>query len=219
MWCFDVLAIAARPLQRLLLCVACAALGGCAAAKVADDTLGNLTESLLEKTGIKAPDVPTASAVPQAEALRLPRKVSLRVHAGAQLNHDADRRPLSLVLRIYTLKSSSAFLQAPYEVFTSAAREKEYLGDDVLEAQELTLVPGQHYEAEERVPRAAAAVGVVALFNAPASQRWRFAFDAADAERSGIVLGAHGCALTVSQGLAIGAKVDTQRLGSTRCGP
>jgi type VI secretion system protein VasD len=218
MWCFDVLAIAARPLRQLLLRLACATLAGCAAAKVADDTLGNLTERLLERAGIKEPVVPTVSA-PQVEVLRLPRKVSLRVHAGVQLNHDAEHRPLSLVLRIYTLKSPSAFLQAPYDAFTSPAHEKEYLGDDVLETWEITLAPGQHYEAEERVPRAAAAMGVVALFNAPASQRWKFAFDAAAAERSGIVIGAHGCALTVTQGHAIGAKVDTQRLGTTRCMP
>jgi type VI secretion system protein VasD len=198
---------------------ACLALGGCAATKVADDTLGDLTKNLLEATGLKKPDPPKLPEVPQAEALRLPRKVALRVHAGPELNHDANRQPLSLVLRIYKLKSSAAFLQAPYEAFATPGRDKEALGDDVIEMRELTLVPGQRYEADEKVPREAAAMGVVALFNAPAPLRWKFAFDAGAAERSGLVLGAHGCALTVTQGVPVGAQVDPERLGGIRCGP
>ena len=71
--------------------MSCLALGGCAATKVADDTLGDLTKNLLESTGLKKPDPPKLPEVPQAEALRLPRKVALRVHAGPELNHDANR--------------------------------------------------------------------------------------------------------------------------------
>jgi type VI secretion system protein VasD len=219
MWCSSAPVIAARSLPAWLLTALCLALGGCAATKVADDTLGDLTKNLLESTGLKKPDPPKPPEVPQAEALRLPRKVALRVHAGPELNHDANRKPLSLVLRIYKLKNTSAFLQAPYEAFAVPGRDKESLGEDVLEMRELTLVPGQRYEADEKVPRDAAAVGVVALFNAPAPQRWKFAFDAGAAERSGLVIGAHGCALTVARGTPVGTQVDPERLGGIHCGP
>lgn len=215
---FEAHATTAR-LARALLSVACMALAGCAATKVADDTLGELTKNLLESTGLKKPEAPKLPELPQAEALRLPRKVALHVVAGDDLNHDANGKPLSLVLRVYRLKSSSAFLQAPYEAFAVQGREKEFMGDDVLDVRELTLVPGQHYDTEEKVPRDAAAVGVVALFNAPAPQRWKFAFDARAAEGSGLVLGAHGCALTVSQGQPLQVQLDPQRLAGTRCGP
>lgn len=219
MWCPPASVISARSLQAWLVTALCTALCGCAATKVADDTLGDLTKNLLESTGLKKPDPPKMPEVPQAEALRLPRKVALKVYAGPELNHDASRKPLSLVLRIYKLKSASAFLQAPYEAFSAPGRDKDALGEDVIEMRELTLVPGQRYETEEKVPRDAAAVGLVALFNAPAPQRWKFAFDAAGAERTGLVIGALGCALTVSQGVPVGAPADNERLGGISCGP
>lgn len=219
MWRHPAPVIAVRALHAWLLSVLCLALGGCAATKVADDTLGDLTKSLFESTGLKKPEAPKPPEVPQAEALRLPRKVALRVHAGPELNHDGNRQPLSLVLRIYKLKNTSAFLQAPYEAFAAPGRDKDALGDDVIEMRELTLVPGQRYEADEKVPRDAAAMGVVALFNAPAPQRWKFAFDASAAERTGLVLGAHGCALTVTRGKPMGTVVDAERLGGIHCGP
>ena len=195
------------------------ALGGCAATKVADDTLGDWTKKALEATGLKKPDPPALPEVPQAEALRLPRKIKLRVYAQKELNHDAANQPLSLVLRIYKLKSTAAFLQAPYEAFAVSGREKEVLGDDVIEMREVLLVPGQRYEVDEKVAREAAAIGVVGLFNAPAAQRWKFAFDAGAAEKTGLVLGAHGCALTVSTGQPLSAPVDPTVLGGVRCMP
>ena len=218
---YEALAVVVRMLRVLGapgLLLSLAALAGCAATKVADDTLGDLTKHLLESTGLKKPEAPKAPELPQAEALRLPRTVALRVFAGGQLNHDARHEPLSLVLRVYALRGSAAFLATPYEAFATPGREKEFLGDDVLGMREVTLVPGQRYEVQEKVPRDAAALGIVALFNAPAAQRWKFAFDAGAAERSGLVLGAHGCALTVAQGVPIGAQVDAQRLGGARCG-
>jgi type VI secretion system protein VasD len=198
---------------------ACIALGGCAAAKVADDTLGDLTKSALEATGLRKPELPTPPAIPQAEALRLPREVALRIYAADDLNHDAEQHPLSLVLRVYRLKSSAAFLQAPYDAFAASGADKAFLGEDVLDVREFTLVAGQQYTAQEKVPREAQAVGIVALFNAPAPRRWKFAFDASAAERTGLVIGAHGCALTVTQGQPLDAPADAQRLAGTQCGP
>jgi type VI secretion system protein VasD len=193
-------------------------LSGCAATKVADDALGDMTKSALEAVGLKKPETPAVPQLPQAEALRLPRKVPLQVYAGPQLNHDEHDQPLSLVLRIYQLKSTAAFMQAPYEVFAGAGTQKAFLGDDVIDVQEVTLVPGQRYAVDEKVPRDAAALGVVALFNAPAAQRWRFAFDAEAAEKSGLVIGAHGCALTVTRGAPLGVEFDPSMLVGVRCG-
>jgi type VI secretion system protein VasD len=206
--------------SRLVACVIALAMAltGCAAVKVADDTLGDMTKSALEAAGLKKPDLPPVPDLPQVEALRLPRKVNLRISAGAQLNHDAQDRPLSLVLRIYKLKSAAAFLSAPYEAFGSQDSEKSLLGSDILDVREVTLVPGQQYRTDEQVPRDAAALGVVALFNAPTPQRWRFAFDAERAEKSGLVIGAHGCALTVTQGAPLEVYFDAARLGASTCG-
>ncbi len=208
-----------RRLRAGLLLLCAMALGGCAATKVADEALGDWTKKALEATGLKKPEPPALPQVPQAEALRLPRKVSLRVFAQKELNHDAANQPLSLVLRIYKLKSSSAFLQAPYEAFAGGGREKEALGDDVIDMREVLLVPGQRYEVDEKVVREATAIGIVGLFNAPAAQRWKFAFDAGAAEKTGLVLGAHGCALTVSTGQPLEVQIDPKMLGGVRCTP
>jgi type VI secretion system protein VasD len=200
------------------LLLAAGLLSGCAATKVADDALGDMAKNALEAAGLRKPDPPALPQIPQAEALHLPRKVALEVYAGPQLNHDDTNQPLSVVLRIYQLKSSAAFLQAPYEAFAAGTAQKEFLGDDVVGMREVTLVPGQHYQVEEKVPREAAALGVVALFNAPAAQRWRFAFDTEAAEKSGVVMGAHGCALTVTQGKPLNVEFDASVLGNLRCG-
>ena len=71
-------------------------------------------------------------------------------------------------------------------------------------------VPGQRYELVEKVSRGAYFVGVVALFHAPAPQRWRLVYAAADAAHGGITVGVHGCALSNGAGasaLGSGAKL------------
>jgi type VI secretion system protein VasD len=55
----------------------------------------------------------------------------------------------------------------------------------------------------EKVTREAQAFGVVALFRDPALQRWKFAFDPAKSEKSGIMIGLHNCAMTVTSGTVI----------------
>ena len=43
-------------------------------------------------------------------------------------------------------------------------------------------------------------LGIVALFRSPAAQRWKFAFNTEKNEKSGIVIGLHACAMTVTSG-------------------
>mgnify|MGYP003456990830 CR=1 FL=1 len=84
------------------------------------------------------------------------------------------------------------------------------LGADLLEVTDVMLVPGQRYEALERVSREAGFVGVVALFHSPAPQRWRLSYPAAEAAQDGITVGLHGCALSNGSGasaLGEGAKL------------
>ena len=39
-------------------------------------------------------------------------------------------------------------------------------------------------------------MGVVALFHSPPAQGWRLAFAAPEAERSGVTIGLHACAMS-----------------------
>jgi len=162
-----------------------ALLAGCAASSIAN--------TALELVGIRKPPELPESQLP-------PRKVDIRLHASSSLNTDPSGRPLALVARIYKLRQTSAFEQMSYESFLNTHTEHEALGNDLLEVKEVLLIPGQHYEVQEKVQREAAYIGVVALFRAPAEQRWRLSFAAADAEKSGITVGAHACALSIGAG-------------------
>jgi type VI secretion system protein VasD len=171
--------------------------------------MGGIAGAALEATGLRQPPELT-------DAQKPPRNIALRLHAADKLNVDASGQPLALVARIYKLRQSAAFEQAPLAVFLDPAAEKQALGADLVEVKEITLVPGQHYEIAEKVPREAGYVGVVALFHTPAAQRWRLAFAAADAERQGVTIGVHACALSVGSG-ASALSADPRMLSSVRC--
>ncbi|WP_219114379.1 type VI secretion system lipoprotein TssJ [Janthinobacterium sp. UMAB-56] len=179
-------------------------LAGCAGGAV-----GTLANAALQLAGVAKPP----AELPDAQ--KPPRNVSIRLHAAQRLNTDADGRPLALVARIYKLRQSAAFEQARYDSFLDAQQEKAALGVDLIEVKEVLLVPGQRYEVQEKVSKEAYFIGVVALFRAPAAQRWRATFAAADAERAGITVGLHACALSVS-GVA-GMDIAMAPLAALRC--
>ena len=185
------------PLMHLLLLLP---LTGCAGGAI-----GSLASAALQMAGVAKPP----AELPDAQ--KPPRNVRIHLHAAQRLNTDAEGRPLALVARIYKLRQSAAFEQAAYDSFLDAQKEKAVLGADLMEVKEVLLVPGQRYEIEEKVSKEAYFIGVVALFRAPAAQRWRATFAAADAERGGITVGLHACALSVGGGGAMAA------LSSVRC--
>lgn len=194
-----------RILPRLLpLLFLPALLAGCGGA-----ALGPLAGAALEAAGIrKAPELP--------EAQKPPRNVPLRLHAAAKLNADGRGQPLALAVRLYKLRQKSAFEQMPYAAFLDPQAERERLGADLVEVREIMLVPGQRYEVTEKVAREAGHIGIVALFHRPAAERWRVAFSTPDAEREGITVGLHACAMTVA-GAGASASGPAAMLGSVRC--
>ena len=165
--------------------LACLLLAGCAGAA------GQLPDRLLETAGLRKPP-------PLPEAQLPPRKVALRLHAAKRLNLDPRGQPLALLVRIYKLRQRTAFDQAPYSAFLSPQAEREALGADLLDVRELTLVPGQQLELDEKLAREAGWLGVVALFHSPRPQGWRLAFAATEAERGGVTIGLHACAMSAN---------------------
>lgn len=159
---------------------------------------GSLVDGALQATGLRKP-APDAAQL-AAQLSPQPRKVALHLHAAPRLNLDARGQPLALLVRVYALRGSGAFAQAPYAAFLTPQAEREALDADLVDTREVMLVPGQHVDLDESVAREAGYVGVVALFHTPARQGWRVAFAAADAEKAGITLGLHACALSVGQG-------------------
>ncbi|HSW04174.1 type VI secretion system lipoprotein TssJ [Aquabacterium sp.] len=202
--CFATLAGTLLPVVVATLVSGCAATGG-----------GPLDKAM-ELVGLKKPEVP--DSLPK-ELPVLTRKVALRLHAGDRLNTDAQGRSLSIVARVYKLRASTAFLQLPYEAFSLSPSDRSSpLGQEVIDVREVTLTPGQRHEVIETLPIEATHLAVVALFRAPAEQRWRFAFDAKTAAASGITLGLHGCAMSVAEGQAVNTAPEVARLAGVRCG-
>ncbi|WP_144155492.1 type VI secretion system lipoprotein TssJ [Paraburkholderia sp. BCC1885] len=183
-----------RLIRYASLLAACVSLAGCAAAV---PMLGSAASAALQATGLGKPDLP--------DAQKPPRNIGLTLYAAQNLNAANDQRPLSLIVRLYVLKDPTSFQQAPFDTFTDPAKEKTTLGGDLLGVREVTLIPGQHYTVTEKVSQEAQAFGIVALFRDPAMQRWKFAFDPKKSEKSGIMIGLHNCAMTVTNGTVIPA--------------
>jgi type VI secretion system protein VasD len=176
----------------------CILLAGCA---------GGGSAGLLETVGMRKPP-------PVPEAQMPPRSVAVRLHAAKRLNVDARGQPLALLVRVYKLRQRTAFEQAPYAAFLSPQAERETLGADLLEVKELTLVPGQQLELNEKLSREAGWIGVVALFHAPLAQGWRLAFAAPEAEQAGVTIGLHACAMSAG---ASGTPGASKPLSLVRC--
>jgi type VI secretion system protein VasD len=171
----------------IMLCCLPWMLGGCAGGT------GTSGGNVLEAIGLRKPQ-------PVPEAQQPPRNVVVHLHAAPRLNVDARGQSLALVVRIYKLRQRGAFDQAPFAAFLSAQAERDVLGADLVEVREITLVPGQHLDVNDRLARDTPWLGVVALFHAPAEHGWRAVFAAADAEQAGVTIGLHACALTVGTG-------------------
>jgi type VI secretion system protein VasD len=181
--------------------LACLLLAACAGGA------GPSPAALLEAAGLRKPP-------PLPDAQQPPRKVAVRLHAAKRLNLDARGQPLALLVRVYKLRQRAAFEQAPYAAFLSPEREREALGADLLEVRELTLVPGQQLEFNEKLSREAGWLGVVALFHTPPAQGWRLAFAAPEAEQAGVTIGLHACAMSTG---SASANPSAARGGLVRC--
>jgi type VI secretion system protein VasD len=209
-----------NPLNRCLMSVvvllASITLIGCETAGKLGTGLGNMGDKALETIGFKKPEVPQMPELP--ESAKPARRLKLRLAASDSLNVDSAGRSLSLVVRIYKLRSPAAFLNAPYETFGNSAKEKEVLADEVIESREIVLLPGQQQQINERWAREATHVGVVAMFRAPAPQRWRYAFELETFQLDdGFVLGAHACGLSVASGEPVGVASAAMKLNNSAC--
>ncbi|HEY1150004.1 MAG TPA: type VI secretion system lipoprotein TssJ [Pseudoduganella sp.] len=125
-----------------------------------------------------------------------PRQAALRLHAAPALNKGPQGQSLALVARIYRLRQLAAFERASFDSLLNGSD----LGHDLVEMREVTLVPGQRYEAVEKLEPDVAYIGVVGLFHAPGRHQWRLAFAAGEAVHSGVTVGLYGCSMSAGQG-------------------
>lgn len=204
-----------RRVSEVALLAAVMVLAGCGTSPTESSTL----DKALELVGLRKPAA--VQSLPKelpSELLPRSRQVSLRLHASEVLNTDGNGRSLSVVARVYKLRSSASFLQLPHEALTQSGTERgALLPQDVIDVREVVLAPGQRHEVIETMPPEATHLAVAALFRSPAPQRWRFVFDTKSAAASGVTLGLHGCAMSVAQGQAVDVLPETARLAGVQC--
>lgn len=172
--------------------------------------VGSAADSALNRVGLKRASLDSTEGFDE---------VPLRIHAARNLNATTDGKGTALVLHVYKLRSADAFLAMSADAVLQPGKEKEALGADLIEVRELILTPNQKLELKEKVSREASFLAIAAGYRTPAPMRWRVAFERAAAAKSGVLLGAHACALSVSAGATIGwAEDQPARLAAARCG-
>jgi type VI secretion system protein VasD len=97
--------------------------------------------------------------------------VSMTLVAGADANPDARGRASPLNVRVYALKTTSAFESADF--FTLFEKDQATLGAELIQREELLLRPGESKKLEMTLPADAKALGVIAAYRDLERARWR----------------------------------------------
>lgn len=156
---------------------------------------GTAVGMVLEATGVTKKD--------SGDQSKISKDLPIRIFAGDQLNLTSNGKSLSLVIKIYVLRSSERLKTLTYPQITSTESEKEALGEELISVREIILLPGKSYDAVLKVPGDATTIGVVGMFRAPYASRWKLAFDSKQSFDTGITIGAHPCALSASKGALV----------------
>lgn len=172
---------------------------------------GTVAGVALEATGLKKAD--------QRPATEAVHPVAMTLSTGPATNATRNGEALALVVRIYQLRSNTAFARLTYAQASTPESERGALQDDLVSVRELTLLPGRTYRFEEQVPDQVKVIGVAAQFHRPAAHRWKVAFDREASQKAGIAVAFHACAMTTATGeLAQPATTASVRsLSGVRC--
>ncbi|WAC00419.1 type VI secretion system lipoprotein TssJ [Pseudomonas putida] len=125
-----------------------------------------------------------------ADMLADSEKVILTSDGGNQLNPDAEGKPLSVVMRVYQLTDLERFAATDAETLWDAPEKA--LGNTLVEARELTLLPGIGQTDQWPLAKSARYVGVAAFFRDEHDARWKVAFDAESLRKDGIWFSSDG---------------------------
>lgn len=128
-----------------------------------------------------------------------PKTFEIRGEADQMLNRDASGNPLSVVVHLYQLRDSGAFSKMTFDTLTSGRPASELLGKDLLEKNEMLLVPGASYVSTEKLREETKHIGVVAFFRHPEQHYWRFLVDANAARKHGLQFRVSDCFLSLTE--------------------
>lgn len=123
-------------------------------------------------------------------------KLVITTDAGNGLNPDASGTPLSVVVRVYQLRSLDRFATADADSLWASPRQA--LGNTLVDSQELVMLPGFGQVNRWPLSPAASFVGVAAFFRDTApDSHWKAAFPADAWRKDGIWFSTKGSRLLI----------------------
>ncbi len=116
--------------------------------------------------------------------LRMPcdpgQNASLVVQTSSRVNLAEDGRSLPTIVRIYQLKSIAKFENAEFEQLWK--KDKETLGEDMLQVDDLTIYPVQTIRRLFKRDPKATHIVAMAIFRQPAGISWRVVYELGPSE-------------------------------------
>lgn len=109
-----------------------------------------------------------------------PKPFKIHGEADPSLNRDSSGKPLSLVLRLYQLKTPDEFNRLTFDSLVSGKSDAELLGTSMLSQNEFMLLPGKTLGLDDKIAEEAKYVGIVGFFRKPDPQFWRVLVSAED---------------------------------------
>jgi len=107
--------------------------------------------------------------------------IKFLIEADSLVNPNEKGEASPVVVRVYELKSVTAFMQASF--FDLLDNDTQKLGADLVAKREFELKPGAREEFERETPIETKSIGVVAWFRNLDQADWRKTFDV-DSERN-----------------------------------
>lgn len=132
-----------------------------------------------------------------ADMLSDSENLILTSEAGNQLNPDTHGTPLSVVIRVYQLTDLERFASADADTLWDAPEKA--LSNTLLEAREITLLPGFGQIDQWPLAQRARYVGVAAFFRIEKDARWKVAFDANSLRKDGIWFSSDGLRISLDK--------------------
>ncbi|MFV5213866.1 type VI secretion system lipoprotein TssJ [Azonexus caeni] len=132
-----------------------------------------------------------------------PRDIAVKLVADKTLNQTSEGVPMSLVAKIYVLRSPERLRSLSYTELSESTSEATIFGDDLISTREVVLIPGKSYDLSLKIPSDARTLAIVGMYRSPSPNRWRIALDAQESVSDGIIATAHACALSLKEGILV----------------
>lgn len=113
----------------------------------------------------------TGCATSSSDPLKEPTRVDLVIHAQSAVNPNEEGRAAPIVVRVYELKSDTAFNAADF--FGLQGNEKIVLADDLVKRDEFLMRPGDTRKIKRLAKPDTVAIGVLAAYRDLGKSVWR----------------------------------------------